>query len=212
MLPGCYDIEARIKDMDLDGVHAQLCFPNVPGFAGSDVPRRDRQGARGRVRVGVERLHPRRVVRGAPGPADPDGDGAVLGRRADGRRDPARSRPRARRRSRSPRSPHGSGCRRSTPITGTRCSPPRRRPTCRCACTSAAAAPRTVAPDAPIHRGDRAVRPQLAVRDRGAAALAGLPQVPAPQGRAVRGRHRLDARTCSSASTTRGSGTAGTRA
>jgi predicted TIM-barrel fold metal-dependent hydrolase len=35
MLPGCYDINARIGDMDLDGVHAQLCFPNFPGFAGS---------------------------------------------------------------------------------------------------------------------------------------------------------------------------------
>ena len=35
MLPGCYDIRARIADMDLDGVHAQMCFPSFPGFAGS---------------------------------------------------------------------------------------------------------------------------------------------------------------------------------
>lgn len=35
MLPGCYDIGARVKDMDADGVHAQLCFPSFPGFAGS---------------------------------------------------------------------------------------------------------------------------------------------------------------------------------
>ena len=26
--------------MDLDGVHAQLCFPSLPGFAGSHVLRR----------------------------------------------------------------------------------------------------------------------------------------------------------------------------
>jgi len=35
MLPGCYDIAARVADMDLDGVHAQMCFPSFPGFAGS---------------------------------------------------------------------------------------------------------------------------------------------------------------------------------
>jgi len=37
MLPGCYDVGARIKDMDLDGVHTQLCFPSFPGFAGSTL-------------------------------------------------------------------------------------------------------------------------------------------------------------------------------
>jgi predicted TIM-barrel fold metal-dependent hydrolase len=35
MLPGCYDVAARVRDMDLDGVHAQMCFPSFPGFAGS---------------------------------------------------------------------------------------------------------------------------------------------------------------------------------
>jgi predicted TIM-barrel fold metal-dependent hydrolase len=35
MLPGCYSIEDRIKDMDIEGVWAQLCFPNFGGFAGS---------------------------------------------------------------------------------------------------------------------------------------------------------------------------------
>ncbi|MDT5256883.1 MAG: hypothetical protein QOD10_1963, partial [Mycobacterium sp.] len=35
MLPGCHDIEDRIKDMDIEGVWAQLCFPNFGGFAGS---------------------------------------------------------------------------------------------------------------------------------------------------------------------------------
>jgi predicted TIM-barrel fold metal-dependent hydrolase len=37
MLPGCYDVAARVKDMDLDGVQAQLCFPSFPGFAGSTL-------------------------------------------------------------------------------------------------------------------------------------------------------------------------------
>jgi predicted TIM-barrel fold metal-dependent hydrolase len=36
MRPGCYDIEARIADMDLNGVWASLCFPSlVAGFCGS---------------------------------------------------------------------------------------------------------------------------------------------------------------------------------
>jgi predicted TIM-barrel fold metal-dependent hydrolase len=35
MLPGCYRIADRIKDMDVEGVWAQLCFPNFGGFAGS---------------------------------------------------------------------------------------------------------------------------------------------------------------------------------
>ncbi|MDQ2651160.1 MAG: amidohydrolase [Actinomycetota bacterium] len=34
MLPGCYDVHDRVRDMDLDGVHAQMCFPTFPGFAG----------------------------------------------------------------------------------------------------------------------------------------------------------------------------------
>lgn len=37
MLPGCYDVNARLADMDLDGVHAQMCFPSFPGFAGSTL-------------------------------------------------------------------------------------------------------------------------------------------------------------------------------
>src|SRR5207244_3157191 len=37
MLAGCYDVTARIPDMDMDGVHAQLCFPSLPGFAGSTL-------------------------------------------------------------------------------------------------------------------------------------------------------------------------------
>jgi len=35
MLRGCFSIEERIKDMDIEGVWAQLCFPNFGGFAGS---------------------------------------------------------------------------------------------------------------------------------------------------------------------------------
>jgi predicted TIM-barrel fold metal-dependent hydrolase len=34
MIPGCYDAAERVKDMDIDGVHAALCFPSFPGFSG----------------------------------------------------------------------------------------------------------------------------------------------------------------------------------
>ena len=37
MLTGCYDVSARLADMDLDGVHAQMCFPSFPGFAGGTL-------------------------------------------------------------------------------------------------------------------------------------------------------------------------------
>ncbi len=36
MRPGCYEIEARIADMDINGVWASLCFPSlVAGFCGA---------------------------------------------------------------------------------------------------------------------------------------------------------------------------------
>ena len=35
MRAGCHDIAERIKDMDVEGVWAQLAFPNMGGFAGS---------------------------------------------------------------------------------------------------------------------------------------------------------------------------------
>jgi predicted TIM-barrel fold metal-dependent hydrolase len=35
MRSGCYTVADRIADMDVDGIHAQLCFPSLPGFGGS---------------------------------------------------------------------------------------------------------------------------------------------------------------------------------
>ncbi len=36
MRPGCFDIDARIKDMDLGGIWSSLCFPSlIAGFCGS---------------------------------------------------------------------------------------------------------------------------------------------------------------------------------
>ena len=41
MIPGCYDPVQRVKDMDLDGVQAALCFPSFPGFGGGNFQRAD---------------------------------------------------------------------------------------------------------------------------------------------------------------------------
>ncbi len=42
MRPGCFDIRARVADMDLNGVWASLCFPSlVAGFCGSVFIRSD---------------------------------------------------------------------------------------------------------------------------------------------------------------------------
>jgi predicted TIM-barrel fold metal-dependent hydrolase len=47
MRPGCYDPKERVKDMDIDGVWAQLCFPSLPKFAGTFfLNSRDRELAR----------------------------------------------------------------------------------------------------------------------------------------------------------------------
>jgi predicted TIM-barrel fold metal-dependent hydrolase len=35
MLPGCFDVHARVTDMDVDGVQAALCFPTFPRFSGT---------------------------------------------------------------------------------------------------------------------------------------------------------------------------------
>ncbi|MEZ5141229.1 MAG: amidohydrolase family protein [Acidimicrobiales bacterium] len=42
MRPGCFDPEARIADMDADGVYASLCYPSlIAGFAGTMFARVD---------------------------------------------------------------------------------------------------------------------------------------------------------------------------
>jgi hypothetical protein len=34
MRPGCFRVKERLEDMDVNGVQAQLCFPNYPRFCG----------------------------------------------------------------------------------------------------------------------------------------------------------------------------------
>ncbi|MET0911516.1 MAG: amidohydrolase, partial [Ilumatobacteraceae bacterium] len=35
MRPGSYDIHARVRDMDVNGITASMCFPTFAGFSGA---------------------------------------------------------------------------------------------------------------------------------------------------------------------------------
>ena len=72
MRQGCWDIHARIADMDVDGVWASLHFPSlIAGFCGHDLLPLLGPRARPGLRAGVERLAPRRVGRHLPRPVHP---------------------------------------------------------------------------------------------------------------------------------------------
>jgi len=42
--PGCYDVDARVEDMNANGVLGSLCFPTVPGFVGELFGRKAVEG------------------------------------------------------------------------------------------------------------------------------------------------------------------------
>ena len=104
---------------------------------------------------------------------------------------------------------------------GAGCGTPARTPTCPCACTSVRAAScpasRSLATmlssqdGAPFAVAISDLLDQPHVVDGRHPVLRHAAAAPQPEVHAVRGRHRLDSPTCSSASTTPGSGTAGTR-
>ena len=62
MRPGCYDVDARVRDMDINGVWASVNFPSqITGFCGRvffDIPDREL----GVACIRVERLAVRGVV------------------------------------------------------------------------------------------------------------------------------------------------------
>ena len=64
--PGGWKQTERLADMDDNHVDASLCFPNIdPALLRPDLRRAQGQGARARVREGLQRLDGRRVVRPA---------------------------------------------------------------------------------------------------------------------------------------------------
>ena len=117
--PGCYDPVERLKDMDIDGVWGQLCFPNYARFAGHRFFLNVKDHELGlRVPAHLQRLPARRVVCDRPEPAlrrrHPPAAGP--GSRHGGVR--TSGLPRGPRRSRSRRTRRCWACRRSTPTTG----------------------------------------------------------------------------------------------
>ena len=59
MIPGCYEPQARVIDMDIDGVQAALLFPLLSPFRRNRLSAGSRQGAGTAVRASLERLHDR---------------------------------------------------------------------------------------------------------------------------------------------------------
>ncbi len=95
MRPGCYDPDARVRDMDTGGIWASLNFPSmITGFCGRVLL--TGQGPRPRIRrhAGVERLDVRGVVGRASRALHPARDHRPRRRRARCGGDPAQRRSR----------------------------------------------------------------------------------------------------------------------
>ena len=62
--PGCYDVDARVADMNANGVLGSLCFPTVPGFVGELFGERAKAGD-GELAVAIDPRpdHPAFIVR-----------------------------------------------------------------------------------------------------------------------------------------------------
>ena len=217
--PGCFDVHERVRDMNANGVLASMNFPTMAGFNARTFTEAGDKELVARHAPGLQRLGHRRVVRGSyPGRFIPlgivpmwDVDLAVeeVHRVAKkGCRSISFLETPARRRA------SRASCR----ATGTRC--------CRRSCDENMVLSLHIGagfeviqrpPEAPIdhlmvlacqisadHRAGPAVRPDAA-------------PVPRPQGRAVRGRHRVDPllprpRSTATSRTRRGSTTATTSA
>ena len=88
MRPGCYDVHARIDDMNANGVLGSMCFPSFPQFCGQLFARTAGQGLRParcctRTTTGTSRSGA-----GRPGSVHPAGAPGALGRRPARRRGP----------------------------------------------------------------------------------------------------------------------------
>ena len=93
MRPGCFDPKARLEDMDQRLGRSVHVLPDVPPILRADLCGEARQGARPRVRQGLQRLDGRGVVRRlqrSTGAALPD---PPVGRSRRRRGGPAQRRP-----------------------------------------------------------------------------------------------------------------------
>ena len=130
MRRGAWDVNARVADMDIDGVVASLCFPSfLPGFVGQRLTMWPDDDELALVAMRAYNDWHLDAWCGAQPDRFIPNQIAYLRDPADrGRRDPPQRGARASRRSRSRRRPTSSACRRSTPATGIRSSRRARRP------------------------------------------------------------------------------------
>ena len=206
MRPGCYDVEARVRDMDINGVWASVNFPSqITGFCGRvffDAPDRD-SGTRLHPRV--ERLALRGVVLAAPGPDRAVGHHVPGGPRTGGARRSGATPTAGSRRSPFPSGPHAIGlpvALGARPLGSDHRGRASRR-TRSSHCTSAARASRSARPAVrrPPDRSD-AVRPAVPHGLRGVVVVRVSSAAPGPQDRDERRRDRLGGDAASTASTT----------
>ena len=150
MRRGCWDIDARIADMDINGVWASLNFPSqITGFSGRVFSAAQRSRAGPGRHPGLERLALRGVVAALSRPDHPVRHHLPGRPRAGRRGDPAQRRARV---------PLGHPSRAPAPdraaqpvlgLLGARSSPPARRPTRSSRSTSAPRGCPTCRPTAP---------------------------------------------------------------
>ena len=190
--PGCFDVHERVRDMNANGVLASMCFPTM---AGLQRPHVHRGAATRSCRSSCCR----------PTTTGPSTSGAARTRVASSRwassrcgtsTSPSRrstaSARRAAGRSASSRRRTPRASRASCPATGTRCSGDVRREHGPVAAHRRRVRPHQEGPrgaDRPPHRPHL---PDLGAHRAGPAVRPDAAPVPRPQGRAVRGRHRLD--------------------
>ena len=136
MRPGCYDVDERVRDMNAGGQLAGLNFPNWTGFSGQVLNQGPDRDLNEVMIKAYNDWHVDEWCGAVPGPLHPVRHPPALRRRAAPPRCAA-SPARAVTRSRSRRTPKRCRCPRSTPATGTRCSPRAATRAPCCAATSA---------------------------------------------------------------------------
>ena len=83
--PGCWDVHERVRDMDVNGVLASMCFPTMAGFnARTFTEAGDKELSLVMLKAYNDWAH-RRVVRRVPGSLHPAGHRPDVGRRPRGR-------------------------------------------------------------------------------------------------------------------------------
>jgi len=78
----CYDPQARLEDMDIDGVWAQLSLHVDPRYAGHRLSGGPGLSGDSGLYQGLQRLHGRRSVRNGSRPLIPARDHAAVGSRS----------------------------------------------------------------------------------------------------------------------------------